>query len=223
MLLWPRPSLRLSARPAVTHSPFANFQRQLSAGTKSSRKEYMELGSRPDTLIFSTGNIRLHEQNTFNHWHNQHIWDSSCQSAIIITTSPKLLFCYSPFNIIKDFLIQISKFLRSELKFLKPLVQSSYGLLVKKRTQSEAAVYCIHWAMLHVVVLHFTLRRKYTLHSDILILPNFMFCTTIFFTFDFNTMSRGGRGPLFTFAPWLQKTMAWDTGPVHAETAGQRE
>lgn len=55
----PRPSLRLSARPAATHSPFTNFQRQLSAGTKSSRKEYMELGSRPETLTFRTGNMRL--------------------------------------------------------------------------------------------------------------------------------------------------------------------
>ncbi|KAG7215622.1 hypothetical protein INR49_021977 [Caranx melampygus] len=59
---WLRPSPRPSALPAATHSPFTNFQRQPSAGTKSSRKEYMELGSRPETLTFSTGNIRLMEE-----------------------------------------------------------------------------------------------------------------------------------------------------------------
>lgn len=52
------------------------------------------------------------------------------------------------------------------------------------------------------------------------ILTNFMFCTTTFFTFDFNTMSQRGRGPLFTFGPWLQRTMAWDTGPCRS--SGQR-
>lgn len=50
-----------SGFPAGTHSPFTYFQRWPSAGLKSRRKEYMALGSRPDTLTFSTGNILLGE------------------------------------------------------------------------------------------------------------------------------------------------------------------
>lgn len=48
-----------SGFPPDTHSPFTYFQRWPSTETKSSKNEYIALGSRPVTLILRTGNIRL--------------------------------------------------------------------------------------------------------------------------------------------------------------------
>lgn len=45
--------------PQGTHSLFMYFQQWLSSTTKSRRKEYMALGSRPDVSTFSTRNILL--------------------------------------------------------------------------------------------------------------------------------------------------------------------
>lgn len=52
-----------SGLPPGTHSPFTYFHLWLSADTKSSKTEYMAFGSSPDTLIFSTGNMRLWDKN----------------------------------------------------------------------------------------------------------------------------------------------------------------
>lgn len=51
-----------SAFPPGIHSPFTYFHLVSPTGTKSSRNEYMECGSKPLTDIFITGNIRLQEQ-----------------------------------------------------------------------------------------------------------------------------------------------------------------
>lgn len=48
-----------SGCPPGTHSPFTYFHLWLSADTKSSKIEYIAFGSKPETLILSTGNMRL--------------------------------------------------------------------------------------------------------------------------------------------------------------------
>lgn len=48
-----------SGLPPETHSPLTYFQRLPPTQTKSSRKEYIALGSSPVTFTLSTGNIRL--------------------------------------------------------------------------------------------------------------------------------------------------------------------
>lgn len=59
--------VRGSGLPPATHSPFTYFHRCESAAEKSSRNEYMALGSRPDTLTFSTGNMRLYAPTNTRH------------------------------------------------------------------------------------------------------------------------------------------------------------
>lgn len=48
-----------SGLPPETHSPLTYFHRCPSTDTKSSRNEYIALGSNPVMLILRTGNIRL--------------------------------------------------------------------------------------------------------------------------------------------------------------------